>query len=116
MFIYLFIYLFGASQVVLVVKTLPANAGDKRDAGLIPGLGRSLGEGNGNPPQNSCLKNPMDRGDRQAAVHGMAEADTTECLSTTAAFLPSSSASRLHELGQVASRLRDSIVSLLSWE
>ena len=39
---YLFIYLFGASPVVLVVKKPPANAGDKRDAGLIPGLGRSL--------------------------------------------------------------------------
>ena len=42
-----------------VVKNLPANAGD---VGLIPGSGRSPGEGNGNPPQYSCLENPMDRG------------------------------------------------------
>ena len=52
----------GASQVVLVVKNLPANAGDMRDAGSIPGLGRSPGGGHGNPLQYSCLKNPMDRG------------------------------------------------------
>ena len=54
----------GASQVVLVVKNLPANASarDVRDMGLIPGLGRSPGEGNGNPLQYSCLENPMDRG------------------------------------------------------
>ena len=43
-------------------KELAANAGDVRDAGLIPGLGRSPGEGHGNPLQYSCLKNPMDRG------------------------------------------------------
>ena len=44
-----------------VVKNPPANAGDTRDAGLIPGLGRSPGEGNGNLLQYSCLENPMDR-------------------------------------------------------
>ena len=49
-----------ASQVVLVVKNLPANAGDIRDAGLIPGSGRSPGEGHDNPLQYSCLENPMD--------------------------------------------------------
>ena len=49
------------SQVVLVIKNLPANAGDTRDVGLVPGSGRSLGEGNGNPLQYSCLKNSMDR-------------------------------------------------------
>ena len=47
-----------ASQVVLVVKNLPANAGDIRDMGLISGLGRSPGRGSGNPLQYSCLKNP----------------------------------------------------------
>ena len=51
-----------------VVKNLPANAGDE---GLIPGLGRSPGEGNGNPPQYSCLRSPMDRGAWQATVHGI---------------------------------------------
>ena len=51
-----------ASQVELVVKNLPANAGDIRDLGSIPGLGRSPGRGHGNPLQFSCLGNPMDRG------------------------------------------------------
>ena len=51
-----------ASQVALVVKNPPDNAGDTRDAGSNPGLGRSPGEGNGNPLQYSCLENPMDRG------------------------------------------------------
>ena len=53
----------GASQGVLVVKNPPANGGDIRDAGLIPGSGRSPGIGHGNPLQYSCLENPMDRGD-----------------------------------------------------
>ena len=48
--------------VALVVKNPPANAGDIRDAGLIPGSGRSPGGGHGNPLQHSCLENPMDRG------------------------------------------------------
>ena len=48
----------GASQVALVVKSLPANVGDRGDAGSILGLGRSPGAGHGNPHQYSCLKNP----------------------------------------------------------
>ena len=48
--------------VMLVVKNLPANAGDTGDADSVPGLGRSPGRGNDNPPQYSCLENPMDRG------------------------------------------------------
>ena len=59
----------GASQVVLAVKNPPASAGDIRDMGLIPGSGRSPGEGHGNPLQCSCLENPMDRGAWRAAVH-----------------------------------------------
>ena len=51
----------AASQVALVVKNLPANTNDSRDAGWIPGLGRSPGEGNGNPLQYSCLENSMDK-------------------------------------------------------
>ena len=58
-----------ASQVALVVKNLPANAGDLRDVGSSPGLGRSPGGGHGNPLQYSCLENPMDRGAWQALVH-----------------------------------------------
>ena len=50
------------TQVVLVVKNTPANAGDVRDAGSIPGSGRFHGGGHGNPFQYSCLENPMDRG------------------------------------------------------
>ena len=49
------------SHVALVVKNLPANAGEVKDTDLIPGSGRSPGEGHGNPRQYSCLKNPMDR-------------------------------------------------------
>ena len=60
---------YRASQVVLMVKNPPANAGDTRDSGLIPGLGRSSGEGNGNPLQYSCLGNQKDRGAWQATVH-----------------------------------------------
>ena len=48
--------------MALVVKNLPANAGDIRDKGSIPGLGRSPGERHGNPLQYSCLENPMDSG------------------------------------------------------
>ena len=59
--------------MVLVVKNLPVNAGDARDAGSITGLGRSLGGGHGNPLQYSCLENPMDRGTWQATVHGVAK-------------------------------------------
>jgi len=66
----------GASEVVLVVKNLPANAGDIRDTGSIPGSGRSPGGGHGNPLQYSCLKNPMDRGFWQAAVHRVTKSQT----------------------------------------
>ena len=54
-----------------VVKNPPANAGDTRDTGSIPGSGRSPGEGNGNPLQCFCLENPMDRGAWWASVHGL---------------------------------------------
>ena len=59
-----------ASRVVLVVKNPPANAGDARDEGSIPGLGRSPGGGHGSPLQYSCLNNSMDRGAWQTIVHG----------------------------------------------
>ena len=55
---------------------LPANSGDSGDAGLIPGSGRSLGGGNGNPLQYSCLENSMDRGSWQAVVHGVTKDQT----------------------------------------
>ena len=56
-----------------VVKNLPANARDSGEAGLIPGSGRSLGEGNVNQLQYFCLENSMDRGAWQATVHGVTE-------------------------------------------
>ena len=59
------------SQVALVVKNPPANAEDVRNVGSIPRLGRSPGEGNGNPLQYSCLENSMVRGVWWAAVHGI---------------------------------------------
>ena len=59
-----------------MVKNLPANAGDTRDVGLIPGLGRSYEEGNSNRLLYSCLKTPMDRGAWQAIVHGVAKSQT----------------------------------------
>ena len=62
--------------MALVVKNLPANAGDLRDMGSIPGLGRSPGEGHGNPLQYSCLENPMDRGAWQATVHEVTQSQT----------------------------------------
>ena len=52
-----------------MVKNASANAGDIRDMGSIPGLGRSPGGGHGNPLQYSCLENPMDRGAWQAIIH-----------------------------------------------
>ena len=57
----------------MVVKNLPANAGDARDTGSIPGSGSYPGGGNGNPLQYSCLKNSMDTGAQRAVVHGAAE-------------------------------------------
>ena len=64
-----------------VVKNPPANEGDTGDVGLIPGSGRSLGEGNGNPLQYSCLGNPMDRGAWRASAHDVAKVlDMTQRL------------------------------------
>ena len=55
-----------------MVKNPPVNSGATGDVGLVSGLGRSPGEGNGNPLQYPCLENPMDRGAWQATVHGIA--------------------------------------------
>ena len=60
-----------ASQVALVMRNPPANAGDKRDVSSIPGSRRSPGGGHGNPLQYSCLENLMDRGGWHATVHGV---------------------------------------------
>ena len=77
--ILLLAYWFGyteASQVAQVVKNLPANAGDIRDSGSVPGWERSLGGGHGNSLQYSCLENPVDRAAWWAAVHEVAKSWT----------------------------------------
>ena len=72
-----------AFHVALVVKNLPANARDTGDARSIPGLGRSPGEGNGNPLEYSCLENPINGGAWWATVRGMQELDMSEQLTHT---------------------------------
>ena len=72
------------TQVALVVKSLPANAGDVRDVGSISGLGRSRGGGHGNPLLYSCLENSMERGSWKATVHRVSKSWTwlkvTACM------------------------------------
>ena len=68
--------LYWASQVALVVKNWPTNAGDIRDMGSVPQLGRSPREGHGNPRQYSRLENPMDRGAWRATVHRVTKSPT----------------------------------------
>ena len=69
--------------MVKLVKNQPAKAGDTKDAGLVLGLERSSGVGNGNPLQYSCLENSMNRGAWRAIVHGVARSQSTaEQLST----------------------------------
>ena len=64
-------------------KESACNVGDARNAGSIPGFGRSSGEGNGNPIQHSCLGYPMDRGLGRLRFRGLQESDTTERLEYT---------------------------------
>ena len=75
--IYIYIYIYTHTLFIgfpsgSVLKNPLANAGDAGDMGLISGLGRSPGVGNGNPFQYSCLGNPIDRGAWRATVHGVA--------------------------------------------
>ena len=69
-------YVLHSPQVALVVKNMPATAGNVRDAGSIPRLGRSPEGGHGSPHQYSCLENPIDRGASQATVHRVAKSRT----------------------------------------
>ena len=62
--------------MTLVVKNLPATAGDIRDVGSVPGLARSPGGGHSNPLQCSCVENPVDRGAWPATVHRVAKSHT----------------------------------------
>ena len=74
-----------ASQLALVVKNLPVDAGDARDTGSIPGSGRYSGEGKGSPPQYFCLESSMDRGAWWATVYGVSRSWTrlSELMSVT---------------------------------
>ena len=71
--IWFHLYTVWASQVVLMVKNLPANTGDARDMDSIPGSGISPGGGHGNPLRYSCLENPLDRGAWGLTVHSVAK-------------------------------------------
>ena len=75
---------FYCPLVAWMVKNQPSNAGDP---GSVPGFGRSPGEGNGNPPQYSCLGNPMDREAWRATVHAVSELDMTEKLTHFSSFM-----------------------------
>ena len=66
----------GSTQVALVIKNLPANAGDVRDTVSIPGSGRTPGGGHGNPLQYPCLENPVDRGAWWATVRAVTNSQT----------------------------------------
>ena len=70
------------SQVALVIKNPPANAGDIRDEDCIPGSGRSPGGGNGNPLQDSCLENPLDRGAWQSTGSQSIRQDWSDLVRT----------------------------------
>ena len=63
-----------------MIKNLPADAGDPRDVGSVPGLGKSSGEGHGHPLQYSCLENPMDREAWRAIVHRVTQSNMTEMI------------------------------------
>ena len=87
-----------AFQVVLVVKNLPANAGDIRDEGSISGSGRCPEGGHGNPLQYSCLENPMDRGIWPATVHRVAKSRPQLKRLSTQHTLPGSEVRGIEEL------------------
>ena len=85
--------------MALVVKNVPASAGDLEDPGSVPELARSPGGGHGNPLQYSCLQNPMDRGAWQATVHRVTKSQTRlkqfsththSCFTQVTAIMPGS--------------------------
>ena len=82
LYVYIYIYTHMGFPGDSVVRNLPANAGDAGDVSSVPGLGRSPGEGNGNPLQYSCLGNPMARGAWWATVQGITKSNGLKWLST----------------------------------
>ena len=106
------------SQVVLVVKNPPANAGDIRDSGSISGSGRSPGRGSGHPLQYSCLESPMDRGVWQTTVHKVAKSQTwLKRLSTYPAqsLGTHSSQGAFFTLKQGCGRVLELILKVVDW-
>ena len=81
------LYSICASQVALVVKNLPASAGDVRDAGSIPGLERSPGGGSDSPLRYSCLENPKDREAWWATAHSVTELDMKHLSTGSVPFI-----------------------------
>ena len=77
-----------ASQVALLVKNPPSNAGGVKDSGSIPGSGRSPGGGHGNPLRYSCLENPMDRGAWRAMAQGVTKSHMAEHTHMWGALVP----------------------------
>ena len=82
-------------NLALVVKNLPANAGDIRDENSIPGSGRSPGEGHSSPLQYSCLENPMNRGAWWATVHRVTQSWTELKWLTTHTYMCMEAGSRV---------------------
>ena len=96
------IWQFLIKLMVLAVKNPPANAENLRDLDLIPGSGRSSGEGSGNPLQYSCLENPMDRGAWRATFHRVTQSRTwLKQLSTQAKHMLTMQSSH-HIPGQIS--------------
>ena len=79
----------GPSPVAHLVRNSPANAGERREEGGIPGWVRLPGEGNGNPLQYPCLENPMDRGAWRATVHRVSKNRTGLSARATPCHVPS---------------------------
>ena len=98
-------FLINTTQGALVIRNLPASAVDIRDTGSIPGSGRSLGEGNGNPLQHSCLENPMDRGAWRATVHGVAKSQMKLKRLSTHAQWQDSPVTLLHKKNHAKKRI-----------
>ena len=98
---------------MLVVKNPPANAGDTRGAGSIPGLGRSPRGGNGNPLQYFCLENSLGRGPRWATIHGATKSQTS--LSNWAHTYISITATEVYEAGDSGRQSNEPPPMSISW-
>ena len=96
--------------MALVVKNLPANAGDTRDVSLIPGLGRSPCIGNDNPPQYSCLENSVDRGAWRVMSYEITKNQTSLSLSLSLSLTHT----HTHTHTQLLKKARNSEKSLFS--